>query len=83
MYKTLYIDIPGTNSHTAHRQVIGALTHYGFRVTRVSTKQSRNVAQVKVLARHCADDHEQAAKLIARVLPMGTRVGVGVGNLFQ
>jgi len=76
MHKTLYIDVPGINIHTAHRQVVATLTHYGFEVTQASTKRSRNVARVKVTARHCANQHELAARLVASVLPTGARVGV-------
>lgn len=77
MFQTLYIDIPGATDHSAHRQAIATLTHYGFQVTQASTKRSRNVARVKVTARHCANDHEQAAKLVVRVLPAGARIGIG------
>ncbi|WMY06772.1 hypothetical protein [Paraburkholderia phenoliruptrix] len=76
MHKTLYIDVPGLDVRSAHRQVVATLTHYGFQVAQASTKRSRNVARVKVMAQHCAADHERAALLVASVLPCGTRVGV-------
>lgn len=76
MYQTLYIDVPATTAHAAHRQVVATLTHYGFQVAQASTKRSRNIARVKIVARHCSNDHEQAAKLVVRVLAAGARIAV-------
>jgi hypothetical protein len=83
MYKTLYIDVPNTDSHSAHRQVIATLTHYGFQVTRASTHQRRKVARVKVAADHCTNDHEQAAHMAIRTLPLGSTLLVEAANPFE
>jgi len=83
MYKTLFIDTPKTESRAAHRQVVATLTHYGFEATQATTKQCRGAAQVKIVARHCTNDHERAARLAAYVMPEGTRVGIDHRNPFN
>ncbi|WP_152035568.1 hypothetical protein [Paraburkholderia caledonica] len=83
MYKPIFIDVPGTNGRAAHRLVIAALTHYGFECSGgATTKQSRGGARVKIVARHCTNDHESAARLAASALPKGTRVGIDHRNPF-
>jgi hypothetical protein len=83
MSKTIHIEVPGVDARTAHRLVIATLGSYGFECSGgASTKQKRGAARVKVVARHCANDHEGAARLAAYVLPKGTRIGIDHRNPF-
>lgn len=83
MSKTIYIEVPGVDAHTAHRQVVATLTHYGFQTSQATTKQCRGVTRVKIVARHCSNDHESAARLAVGALPVGTRVGIDHRNPFH
>ncbi|SFU22715.1 hypothetical protein SAMN05192563_10198 [Paraburkholderia aspalathi] len=84
MSKTIHIEVPGLDARTAHRLAIATLTHYGFACSGgATTKQSRGTARVKIVARHCSNDHEGAARLAACALPTGTRVGIDHRNPFH
>ncbi len=81
---TLYIEVPGIEARAAYRLVVGVLTHYGFQCPGDRdnyTKQSRGVAQMRIAARHCAGRQEDAARLLATVLPGGSRVAVGAWDV--
>ena len=83
MYKEIFIDVPGIDGHAAHRLVIATLTHFGFQSAQATTKQRRGTARVKIVASHCSNDHEGAARLAACALPTGTRVGIYHRNPFH
>ena len=83
MFKQLFIDVPGIDAHTAHRLVVATLTQYGFQSAQASTKQRRGTARISIVARHCCNDHESAARLAACALPTGTRVGIDHRNPFH
>ncbi len=85
MYKTLYIDVQGIDARTAHRLVLGTLTHYGFQCPGVRgnyTKQSRGVVRMKLQVPHCANDHEGAGLLFVNTLPPGSQVRIDHRNPF-